>query len=336
MLAHAPKDQPAGPSPRLVYITARGHSGSTLLEMMLGAHPACESLGELKALDRKRANACRCGAPSVQECPFWNEVDQKLQARSPFSLATLDTEPEDEEAFEAQNRALLEAAADVSAASFVIDSSKSLRRLKRLDRLGIPIEVIVLSRGPLGVVCSNLRRGRDWRAEARRYTIASMKTRAYLAERRVHPVSYDDLARDPGSVLDATMASLGLEPVPDQLEWAKHPSHTFAGNAMRFSEDSTIRLDRRWKTELSLSQKIGILWLTLPTRMKTDWLYRAHLPYWKGEGREAWQAYRREWKANQRRRRRHDLIARYPWLRPWHQRIRHLWSVVRGTSSTTP
>ncbi len=336
MTAHATQDGPAVASPRLVYITARGHSGSTLLEMMLGAHPAGESLGELKALARKRGNACRCGAASVPDCPFWSKVDELLHRNSPFSLEELDTEPEDQEAFEAQNLALLQAAAEASGAEFVVDSSKSLRRLTRLDRIGLDVDVIVLRRSPLGVVCSNLRRGRDWRAESRRYTIATMKTRAYLEGRTVHELSYDALVRDPRGALGRLMQSLGYAATPEQFEWASQPSHTFAGNAMRFSTESTIRRDERWKRELSLAQKIGILWLTLPTRWRTDWLYQAHLPYWKGEGREAWRAYRAQWKVNQRRRRRHALIERYPGLRPWHARLRNAWNRVRRIGDATP
>ena len=315
----------------MVYITARGHSGSTLLEMMLGAHPALASLGELKALAAKKSNACRCGAPSVLDCPFWKEVDARMQARSGLALATLDTEARDDADFEASNRAVLEAAAEATGGATLVDSSKSLRRLKRLDKIGVPIDVVLLTRGALGVVNANKRRGRDWRMESRRYTIATMKTRQYLEGRRVMRVDYAELARDPEGTLRATMQALGLELVPEQLDWAKQVSHTFAGNAMRFNESSEIRPDRRWRSELRWSQMIGILWLTLPTRTG-PWLYEAHLPYWKGEGWEAWRSYRKQRAQDRRRRRRHRLIERFPAMRPWHHRIRRIWRSFTGSA----
>jgi hypothetical protein len=60
---------------RLIYILSASHSGSTLLAMLLGAHPEVTTVGELKAtnlgdVDRYR---CSCGA-FVRQCPFWQSV----------------------------------------------------------------------------------------------------------------------------------------------------------------------------------------------------------------------------------------------------------------------
>lgn len=58
-----------------VYICSAGHSGSTLLDMMLGTHPLCESLGELSLLpmDIAMGNRCGCGT-HYDECPLWSPV----------------------------------------------------------------------------------------------------------------------------------------------------------------------------------------------------------------------------------------------------------------------
>lgn len=58
-----------------VYICSAGHSGSTLLDMLLGTHPECESLGELSLLpmDIALANRCGCGA-NYHECQMWSPV----------------------------------------------------------------------------------------------------------------------------------------------------------------------------------------------------------------------------------------------------------------------
>jgi hypothetical protein len=60
---------------RLVYILAASHSGSTLLSMLLGAHPDVCTVGELKAVIREDINQylCSCGE-RIRQCPFWARV----------------------------------------------------------------------------------------------------------------------------------------------------------------------------------------------------------------------------------------------------------------------
>ena len=58
-----------------VYICSAGHSGSTLLDMLLGTHPQCESMGELSLLpmDIAMGNRCGCGA-HYSECQLWSPI----------------------------------------------------------------------------------------------------------------------------------------------------------------------------------------------------------------------------------------------------------------------
>ncbi|PSO44668.1 hypothetical protein BRC21_01020 [Candidatus Saccharibacteria bacterium SW_7_54_9] len=60
----------------LVYIASNGHSGSTLLDLLLGAHPTVWTLGEAQNLPwelRNRRAPCGCGQP-VEEDDFWQAV----------------------------------------------------------------------------------------------------------------------------------------------------------------------------------------------------------------------------------------------------------------------
>lgn len=60
----------------LVYIASNGHSGSTLLDLLLGAHPTVWTLGEAQNLPwelRNRRAPCGCGQP-VEEDDFWRAV----------------------------------------------------------------------------------------------------------------------------------------------------------------------------------------------------------------------------------------------------------------------
>jgi hypothetical protein len=58
-----------------VYICSAGHSGSTLLDMLLGTHPQCESLGELSLLpmDIAMGNRCGCGE-HYKACQLWSPI----------------------------------------------------------------------------------------------------------------------------------------------------------------------------------------------------------------------------------------------------------------------
>lgn len=58
-----------------VFVLSAGHSGSTLLDLLVGSHSRVASLGEITYLPRSivRGATCSCGTP-VRECEFWKEV----------------------------------------------------------------------------------------------------------------------------------------------------------------------------------------------------------------------------------------------------------------------
>ena len=65
-----------------LYITGRGHSGSTILDILLGNSSQIESVGELLAgLSRADREPCSCGA-TMSDCGFWREVRSRVEAES--------------------------------------------------------------------------------------------------------------------------------------------------------------------------------------------------------------------------------------------------------------
>lgn len=64
---------------RNVFICSAGHSGSTLLDMMLGSHSTAESLGELINLPMDMAlnRGCACGS-AMHDCNLWPEVMRRM------------------------------------------------------------------------------------------------------------------------------------------------------------------------------------------------------------------------------------------------------------------
>ena len=71
-----------GGRPVNLYICAAGHSGSTLLDLLLGSHSLVTSLGEITQLPKNLSlnGPCTCGKP-VRECSFWVAVLAKLGQR---------------------------------------------------------------------------------------------------------------------------------------------------------------------------------------------------------------------------------------------------------------
>ena len=73
------------PKINLIYIGSIGHSGSTLLESMLGAHSKMTTSGEIHMWPHEilqgGVKPCICGE-SVLECPVWSEMRRRVDPLS--------------------------------------------------------------------------------------------------------------------------------------------------------------------------------------------------------------------------------------------------------------
>lgn len=68
--------------PQLAYLLAASHSGSTLLAMLLGAHPEAASVGELKATSLGDPKQYRCSCRQlIHQCEFWHRVNAEMAQR---------------------------------------------------------------------------------------------------------------------------------------------------------------------------------------------------------------------------------------------------------------
>ena len=124
---------------RVIYIVGTSHSGSTLLDLMLNAHPEIVSTGEVIRLKRAWINskpaACTCGNP-VAECTFWLRVDQRareLSGKSLTELNMLDHSCSDERS--APNVIVFRAISDVTGKAFIVDFIQDAREIRISLRL---------------------------------------------------------------------------------------------------------------------------------------------------------------------------------------------------------
>ncbi len=113
-------------------ISATGHSGSTLLDMLIGSHSECITLGEIHQLTLKAKGVCACGAANYKECSFWRDIDLRLQSDGGLELSELHVDSCHQDEFRRSNHALLSVLQEKTKARWFVDSSKKLTRLKSL------------------------------------------------------------------------------------------------------------------------------------------------------------------------------------------------------------
>jgi len=267
---------------KILYITSLSHSGSTLLDVMLNAHPDIISVGEVKQLGRfarfekprarqgpgrKRVNRiraghpCTCGAETLWSCPVWGKVSKLTEVSCGHKIDQLNVENyKDVDGFHRDNLAIFKAVAKVSGKNYIVDSSKHRDRLSLLlANPDLDVFPIFLLRNPKGQICSSLRKNLG--------DLSKLIYRYVLTNREIHDlvkpvphavVHYEQLVRHPERTLGVLMHQIGLEFDPQQLDWANQVRHNVGGNHMSWSEESRLSLDETWREKLSFTQKFAI------------------------------------------------------------------------------
>ena len=161
-------------TPQIIYIQGNGHSGSTLLSMVMELDARTFNAGELSFIIRKgiENEFCSCG-DKIGQCPFWNEVLDKWKQRTNASIIELRTLRNRYErnlttlrlyfAMFSNSQSLrrynfligilFESIAQVSGKNIIIDASKSPQRALILSRFK-NIRVLHLIRDFKGVLNS--------------------------------------------------------------------------------------------------------------------------------------------------------------------------------------
>lgn len=160
-----------------LYIAGRGHSGSTMLDAMLGNAEGIESVGEFVAGIAQPRDKCSCGQ-SFEACPYWTEVRTRFEGETGrpwaeaagaaieqahlFKLPRTILSPRSS-AWARNVAGLSSAMADaISARSpYVVDSSKEVTRALFLLKHDSGAKVIHLVRHPASVLESHYRRLRS-------------------------------------------------------------------------------------------------------------------------------------------------------------------------------
>ncbi|WP_374588139.1 sulfotransferase family protein [Ideonella dechloratans] len=288
---------------RIAYISSTGHSGSTLLDILLGSQPGFESTGELVllpleyALDRK----CTCG-DVISKCALWSPVlngyvsgvgqtsEQKFKSLDlGWMPADVQYEGLIDDTYRLRRKVshairyielklglsrslfagrryveglrvtfdFYDRVAKINSPNVIINSSKSY--LHAVDQyLASPerVKIINLVRDGRAVFCSFMRHGfnREFSIDAWRnhYERALSLFEKWVPEGDRINVRYEDLARNPAAEIKRLTQFMGQEFNEASVSLDAKVHHNVNGNDARFGTNRLIRLDERWRRDLTV------------------------------------------------------------------------------------
>ena len=266
---------------RLLLIRGLGHSGTTILDLALGAHPQITGLGEAVRLlekpaakdshrgpaqlrgDLRHQRLCTCGQVA-DACPVWGAMLRWLPTHDdqplPVKLKRL--------------LAALEPAAGSGLESWVVDSYQDDFVLPFLEDPELEIRVIHLTRDVRSWVHS---RSRDGRQRGRllpglqpllRWWRLSARHERHLRQcgKPVFRLGYEELALRPAQSLRRLCDWLELDFLPEMLApVAQSGSHILAGNRVRFDAEkgASIQYDADWMSHGAGVAQLALAWPSL-------------------------------------------------------------------------
>lgn len=246
---------------KVIYILGSGHSGSTLVDLVLGSHSAIESGGEFaKYIDYvdpasarpSEKRLCTCGV-AVDACPHWQAVRTRLRNEHGSDLQN--TKSEDPAEFQRANARVIRAILASARKEYFCDSSKQADRCWQL--LGserFDLWVVHLVRDGRAVGYSYKRKYQTYLPEVWRWAAINTHLRTRLARElgeRYMFVRYEDFTADPRRETTRILAHVGLLWEESQLAFRDHAHHNLAGNRMRRATGNRIERDTTYLQALS-------------------------------------------------------------------------------------
>ena len=247
--------------PGLLLIRGLGHSGSTLLDLILGAHPSVVGLGEAsRVLLSSSADEfasyqlndwrsvynkpCTCGS-MLDECELWSRFFSNWPNRR-------------KESFEDEFSRLISPLSSQSI-DWIVESYQSDERLLDLHRSVRPVRVIHLTRDVRSWIHSEARRGVTrfgrgrsvgWRG-LQRWVRVNWKLEKKLRQSSLQSfrLGYEELALAPEASLKLLCDWLKIDFCWDMMQPKDFSSsHIIAGNRMRYlaGRRNRIEYDGAW------------------------------------------------------------------------------------------
>jgi len=256
---------------KLVFISSLNFSGSTLLDLLLGAHSKIFGIGEIDALlNPERSDkflhtvndvVCKCGK-KMTECEIWGPFVDYLNENA-------------SEDYQKKYRKMLDIMGEKFGEDiFITDSSKYLSPLTNLldnyqDR-GLDSKDVYVIHLMKDVRClaTSMKRSNDGSSwdefkYFNQWYRFNKKVSSMLNDSDVHhmKIGYEELCLYPEYCLELICNFLGLEYEPEMKDLKQTQSHLALGNMMRLDKkkSSKVYYDNRWFIEDSISFKYWLL-----------------------------------------------------------------------------
>ena len=297
---------------KILNLIGMGHSGSTLIGNVLGQLDGFFAVGEFVNIwgGLRQGILCGCGVP-YRDCEVWravfqeafggfdqvdaasieNQINHYLRVHGDFRSTVLAIKPPaPPQDFVNAMGALYLAIRAVTGSRVVVDLSRDLSYACLVQSYpGISIYPLHLVRDPRATLYSYIRK----RSGSLLYTLmvtelwvrrnmgAEWLWRRTDSGRRYSRLRYDDFVSGPRKVITRVLGYLNesecdlpfISGDGGQSKVVLNPTHTVAGNRMRFSTGALeIRGDQKWISDMTVRDKLVSTILTWPL------LWRYHYP----------------------------------------------------------
>ncbi|WP_236976887.1 sulfotransferase family protein [Membranihabitans maritimus] len=254
----------------ILYIAGAGHSGSSLLDVILNNHPKIIGTGELHRLSlNPNTRICSCGE-LINDCPVWRKRIKQLCKEKSLQLedwemsfsttylrsGSLSNKINDlvywsniDEVIRIFSKlnpfsiglkksilntnAIHEVIKSQENIRIVVDSTKNAIRMKGLN-LFLDAKILFLVRDGRAVTASAIRRGEGNMTKVTKNWTRRMKILTRLQNKipseQLLQIKYEDLCTDPEGIISEICKYLSVEFLPTMLKIHPGNYHTIPGN----------------------------------------------------------------------------------------------------------
>ncbi len=153
------------------------------------------------------------------------------------------------------NLELIDIVCKLQKAKFFLDGSKDATRLKFfLQEDSLDVKILFLLRAPMGAINSYINHNKvglevaidEWLRRSKEiiYLLSRVPANQFLG------ISYENLCQRPNEVMGGIFEFLQLPKLDSALNF-RSVEHHILGNAMRLKNSSEIKLDEKWKKQMS-------------------------------------------------------------------------------------
>ncbi len=284
----------------VIMIVGDGHSGSTLLDLILDSHSKIVGVGELshysKYLNSKKG-VCSCGSRIV-DCSFWQDVFDGIDYSKfqrfyrPTVQFLLNIK---KDFYIGSSKKIINILENIrimekvysriliySKKKIIVDSSKSFDRAEALIHHSNNLDILLvhLVRDGRGVTYSNIRIGRSPIFFIKKWGLVNLKIE--IIKKRNNNIKkifilYEDFVENPKIVLEYILNQVDLHFEDGMLNFRDKVHHQPSGNLnLRITtknKSSRIEKDKKWEKEMSIKDKIVFNflfgWLNLFYKLKS-------------------------------------------------------------------